>query len=185
MKALLAILGGLAVLTPGLAAERTLAVDKAHSRVEVAVKATVDSFVATLSDFDAAVAVDPEAGRITSAVFSFRFADVLTGKKDRDHEMLVWEDAEHFPDARFELTALDPAPAGGYVARGRLRLHGIDQRLEFPVTVTSDGLRYSIDGSVKLDTRDFGLEVIRKLLVLKVDPQVQVRFHLQGSLANL
>ena len=123
MKALLAILGGLAVLTPGLAAERTLAVDKAHSRVEVAVKATVDS--------------------------------------------------------------LDPAPAGGYVARGRLRLHGIDQRLEFPVTVTSDGLRYSIDGSVKLDTRDFGLEVIRKLLVLKVDPQVQVRFHLQGSLANL
>jgi polyisoprenoid-binding protein YceI len=185
MKALLAVLGGLAVLLPGRAAECTLAVDKAHSRVEVAVKATVDSFTATLSDFDATLAVDPAAGRITSAVFTFRFADLFTGKKDRDHEMLVWEDAEHFPDGRFELTALDPVPAGGYVARGRLRLHGVDRLLEFPVSVTGDGRTYAIDGNVKLDTRDFGLEVIRKLLLLKVDPQVQVRFHLQGVVASL
>ena len=184
MKALLLLVGGLAVLGLGRAAELPLVVDKAHSRVEVAVKATVDSFVATLSDFDARVSVDPDAEQIRSAAFSFRFSDVITGRKDRDHEMLVWEDAEHFPGGRFELTALEPAPAGGHVARGVFRLHGVEKQLEFPVTIIREGPRYSIDGNVNLDTRDYGLAVIRKLLVLKVDPHVQVRFHLQGVLAG-
>lgn len=185
MKALLILLGGLAVLGSGRAAEQTLVVDKAHSRVEVAVKATVDSFVATLADFDAQVTVDPAAGRVNRATFAFRFADLLTGKQGRDREMLTWEDAEHFPSGSFTLSSLEPAPSGGYLARGILRLHGVEKPVEFPVAIATDHRLYSIDGNLTLDTRDFGLEVIRKLLVLKVDPAVQVRFHLQGAVASL
>jgi polyisoprenoid-binding protein YceI len=184
MKALLFLLGGFAVLGSGRAAEQTLAVDKAHSRVEVVVKATVDSFVAKLSDYDVSVTVDPDQGRVCGATFAFRFADLFTGKADRDREMLSWEDAAHFPTGTFTLSALEPAPTGGYTARGLLRLHGVEKAVEFPVAVATDHRLYSIDGGLTLDTRDFGLEVIRKLLVLKVDPAVQVRFHLQGVVAN-
>ena len=53
--------------------------------------------------------------------------------------------------------------------------------MHFPIAVTSDGRLLAIDGEAVLDTREFGLPVIRLLGLLKVDPQVAVRFHLQGT----
>ena len=51
----------------------------------------------------------------------------------------------------------------------------------FPVSITTDRTIYAVDGRVVLDTRDFGLPKIRKLGVLRVDSNLTVRFHLQGT----
>lgn len=177
------LLSGLCLAAALSAAGQPLVVDKAHSRVEVAVKATVDSFVATLSDYDASIVLDSTTGQVRTATFGFRFIDVLTGKKDRDREMLQWEDADHFPGGRFELISIENSPASAHLAKGRLTLHGVTRELVFPVAITTDHPRIAIDGTVTVDTRDFGLEVIRKFVVLKVDPKVEVRFHLQASTA--
>ncbi len=66
------------------------------------------------------------------------------------------------------------------MAVGRLTFHGVTRDLRFPITLERDGPLYSIDGDAPIDTREFGLPVIRRLAVLKVDPLVHVRFHLQG-----
>lgn len=181
--AVLALL--VALVAPAVsAAPLPLAIDPAQSSVEVVVRATVDSFTGKLDAYVADISVEPASHQIVSAAFAFKFADVHTGKADRDQAMLDWEEVATHPDANFQLLRLVPSPAGSLLATGRLTLHGVTRELTFPVSVTHEGERYGIDGAVTLDTRLFGLPLIRKFMVLKVDPEVLVRFHLQGSLAN-
>lgn len=170
--------GLLAVALP--AAERNLVVDPALSRVEIQVKATVDSFVGKLAAYEAELTFDEAARRVTAAVFRFKFSDVKTGKPDRDAQMNEWQQTAQYPEAVYTLTSLAPAADGRLTATGTFRLHGVERTLVFPVAVTEDKSVVAIDGEVKLDTREFGLPVIRKFAVLKVDPLVTVRFHLQG-----
>ncbi len=164
------------------AAELPLAVDAAQSRVEVAVKATFDSFVGKLENFEAVIMIDPESGGIVRARFAFRFADVKTGNEDRDAAMHEWQDTPAHPEGVFTLGSIERDEAGtGLRARGTLVLHDRSKELVFPVSVTHDHDAYAIDGDATVDTREFGLPIIRKFKILKVDPEVHVRFHLQGA----
>ena len=174
------VLSGAIVASGARAAELPLKIDAAQSRVDVVVKATVDSFTGRLEAYDAAIIVEPVAGEIRSARFAFHFADVKTGKKDRDEQMHEWQDTPHHPDGEFVLTSLAKVD-GALMANGTLRLHDHAQEIRFPVSVSHEGGLFAIDGDAVIDTRDFGLPIIKKFLVLKVDPEVRVRFHLQGN----
>jgi polyisoprenoid-binding protein YceI len=145
-------------------------------------KATADSFVGRLERYEAVIVVDPETASadVVRARFAFRFADVKTGKDARDEAMHSWQDTAHHPDGIFTLAAIEQGADGGRAATGTLVLHGRSREISFPVSVSREGGLYAIDGEATLDTRDFGLPVIKKLLLLKVDPAVKVRFHLQG-----
>lgn len=158
---------------------RTLTIDKSRSRVDIDVKATVDSFVGKLENYEAKILVDPDKKEPVSASFAFRFLDVKTGKDDRDKKMHAWMDTPKFPDGLFTLESLTRKD-GALVAKGTLKLHGQEKALSFPVKLSQDGDLYSIEGEAVVDTRGFGLPVIRMALVLKVDPLVKVRFHLEG-----
>ncbi len=174
---------GLALLAPVLGAEeRALRIDAAQSRVDVVVQATVDSFTGTLAAYDADIRVDTETGAVAAARFDFRFADVKTAKAARDEQMHAWQGTSTYPLGRFTLTEIVRDEAGASHARGELLLHGVSRELRFPISVTREGARYAMDGDAVVDTRRFGLPIIRKFAVLKVDPEVHVRFHLQGEL---
>jgi polyisoprenoid-binding protein YceI len=176
----------LITLSPLAAADRPLALDSATSRVEIDVKATVDSFTATLPVYQAAIQVDGQPLHVTTASFRFHFADIKTGKSDRDGQMNAWQQSEKFPDGAFTLTSLTPATGGAnaFNATGTLQLHGVTRALTFPVTIsTGTGGRVTIDGAAPFDTRDFGLPIIRKFALFKVDPHVTVRFHLAGNVS--
>jgi polyisoprenoid-binding protein YceI len=161
------------------AAPETLVVDAAQSRVEIVVKATVDSFTGKLGAYKAAITVD--GGHVTATTLTFSFKDVHTGKDGRDEAMHEWQDTAKHPDGVFTLAALEPAADGRFEARGTFVLHGVSREIVFPVSVITDRTLYAIDGVATLDTQDFGLPVIRKFGLLKVDPLVKVRFHLQGT----
>jgi polyisoprenoid-binding protein YceI len=162
-------------------AERTLAVDPAHSKIEVVVKATLDSFVGQLTRYDAQIGLD-ENEHVKTARISFRFRDVETGKRGRDDEMHAWQQTDVHPDGVFILTSLESSE-GVFTAIGRLTFHGMTRELRFPVSINREAGRYAIAGEAVVDTREFGLPVFRKFGVLKVDPHVRVRFHLQGVAA--
>ena len=49
------------------------------------------------------------------------------------------------------------------------------------MTIVPSATAWSLDGEAVLDTRDFGLPIIRMFGLLTVDPQVKVRFHLQAK----
>ena len=162
------------------AAERPLSLDYTHSRIEVAVKATVDSFVGRLNAYELEVTLTDD-GSVKAARLAFHFRDVATGKEARDKSMHKWQQTDTYPDGVFVLTSLQPGDGGNATAFGRLTLHGVTRDLRFPVSINRDGSRYAIDGDAPIDTREFGLPIIRMLGVLKVDPIVHVRFHLQGT----
>jgi polyisoprenoid-binding protein YceI len=156
--------------------------DMSRSHVEISVKATIDSFVAQLQKFDLSVTATPQTDQIESAVFRSSFASVRTGNADRDRDMNEWQQTDTYPDVVFTLTALEPTASGKSVARGQLRLHGMDRSVSFPISIQTKDRMISIDGDIAIDTRDYGLPVIRKYLFLKVDPIVRVHFHLEGKL---
>jgi polyisoprenoid-binding protein YceI len=162
------------------AAEQPLVIDPAQSRIEVAVKATVDSFVGRLVAYEPEIVVADD-GTITRARLAFHFRDVQTGKERRDEAMHKWQQTETHPDGLFVLSSLGSGTTATAMARGRLSLHGVTRDLEFPVSINRDGSRYAIDGDVPVDTREFGLPAVRMLALLKVNPVVHVRFHLQGT----
>lgn len=164
------------------AADQPLAINSAHSTIEVAVKATMDSFTGRLAAYDLRMRADPATGAITATSLGFRFADLQTGNPKRDAAMLAWIGAAH-PDGRFELTRLEAGAGARLQAHGNLTLHGVTRPIEFPVAVTTDRSVYALDGEVTVDHRQFDIPIIRLMLVLKVNPLVQVRFHLQGALA--
>lgn len=172
-----------AVSVSGLAAAETLTINAEQSRVEIEVKATVDSFTGKLKHYQADVEVAD--GHVVSAVVRFRFADVHTGKDGRDEAMHDWQETGKYPDGVFTLASLEPAAEGRMKAHGTLQFHGVTRELVFPVSVITDRNLYAIDGVATLDTREFGLPVIRKFGLLKVDPLVKVRFHLQGAAKKL
>jgi polyisoprenoid-binding protein YceI len=157
--------------------------ERAESHIDIAVKSTLNSFVARLEDFDVAITLDPESGRVETTAFHADLSAVKTGRADRDHNMSVWLQTKEFPHVVFELRAVDRGPNGALTARGRFQLHGQLHDIRFPVTVTVNRGLTTIDGTATLDTQDFGLPIIR-FWVLTVDPVVRIHFHLQGSLAR-
>ncbi len=160
-----------------------LVLDHGESHVDMAVKSTLTSFVARLENFDVAITLDPESGRVESTAFHADLSAVKTGRADRDHNMGVWLQTDKFPQVIFELKAVDRDPNGALTAHGRLQLHGQQHDIFFPVTISVSRRLTTIDGTCKLDTRDYGLPIIR-YFVLTVDPVVPVHFHLQGSLTR-
>jgi polyisoprenoid-binding protein YceI len=160
-----------------------LVLDKAQSRIEYTVKATMDSFTGKLTTYDLDLQYDPATpAKISRAEVRFRFTDLRSDNAKRDRDMRTWQSTEQFPECIFTLTALEPAAtAGRFTARGQFIFHGMTRDLVFPVSLSrsEDGL-HVIDGEARIDTRDFGLPIIRKFGLLKVDPVVVVTLHLQA-----
>ncbi len=159
-----------------------LVLDRERSEIEVEMRGTFGSFTGRLQAFEVAVSIDPTGPTVERAELEFKFADLRTGRPRRDRDMLEWEDANHHPDVRFRLERLEVTPGVPARARGSLTLHRVEHNVVFPVTLLADGAACSIDGEVNLDYRDYGLPVIRKFFMLKVDPHLRVRFHLQGRM---
>lgn len=168
------------------AAPRPISIDAAHSSIAVDVRATGDSFTATLAQFTATLVANDaspaSAGPVSSAEVSFRVSDIKTGNDKRDRKMIAWFEAEQFPEGRFSLTKLTrEGSSDRYVATGTLTLHGQEQPIEFPVTAAQTGGVWNFNGEATLDTRDFKLPIIRLFGLLTVDSKVKVRFHLQAK----
>jgi len=161
-----------------LAAEHPMKVDPSRSFVEADVDAT-KNFTAHLDRYDAKLTVD-EAGKIKTAVFAFKFADLKSGNDARDADMIKWLGGGD-PAARFELGNLAVTPDGQGQASGRLTFHGVTERVEFPINLAKVDGSYIVTGETTIDYRDWNLKVIRKALLFTVSPEVKIRFKLTGT----
>jgi len=163
------------------AGETPLAIDTSHSHIEAIITSAMENFTANLTAYDTIISVDPVEKRVGSAVLKFRFADIKTGNEKRDSTMRAWQQTDQFPECVYVLDALLPAGGGSFKARGKFILHGITKDLTIPVTISfANTDTCMIDGDVALDTTAFGLPPIRQYVLLKVNPTLQVKFHLEG-----
>lgn len=162
------------------AADRALKVDPDRSYVDVDVSVTVDSFTARLEKYEATLLLD-EKGRVKQGgTFAFKFADLKTGKPDRDQAMIEWLGGGE-PTGVFKLGILAVTPSGQGQVTGNLTFNNKTSLVEFPVNMTQAEGAYVINGEATVDYRNWDLKVIRKGFVIKVDPRVKVRFKLTGN----
>lgn len=168
----------LALLLPwsALAADHPLKVDKTRSFIDVDGQSTLRDFTGHLDTYEARLVTD-DAGRIKSATLAFKFTDLKTGDQKRDADMIKWLGGG-VPEGRFELGILALAPDGQGQATGKLTLHGQAQLVEFPVNVLRADDTYTITGGTTINYTNWGLKIIRKVGLLKVDPEVKIRFKL-------
>jgi polyisoprenoid-binding protein YceI len=184
MKRLLAALVVSAFTLQLSAADRSLVIDKTQSRIEFDVQSTLHDFTGKLPAYEIDILADPASSAITKAQLQFRIRDLRTGDEKRDRDLLKWENEDRFPAVIFTLEKIDSAGTKAN-AHGHLLLHGTSKPLSFPVTIASEDKKsFSIEGDTTLDTREFGLPIYRKYGLLRVDPFVKVRFHLQGKLQS-
>lgn len=169
-----AFLSAAPVATP--TADHVLKADRTRSFIEVDVKSTAKNFTARLDNYEAKLTAD-DAGKVKSAVITFKFTDLKTGEVERDAEMIKWLGGGS-PEGRFDLGILALAPDGQGQVTGKLTMHGETQLVEFPVNSQRTTDTFVVNGGVTVDYRNWGLKVIKKALVLKVDPEVRVRFKL-------
>ena len=163
------------------AADRALKIDKTRSYVDVDVKATAGSFTGRLENYDTEFRVDAN-GKIKTATLAFKFTDLKTGKTDRDAKMIEWLGGG-IPEGKFEVGILAIAPDGQGQVTGKLTMHGLSERVEFPVNVTQTDGTYVVIGEATIDSQQWALKIIRLALVMKVDPLVKVRFKFTGTLS--
>jgi polyisoprenoid-binding protein YceI len=69
------------------------------------------------------------------------------------------------------------------VAKGKLKFHGTERDVSFPVKIKLEQGILTAEGAATLDTRDYGLPIYRRFLVFSVNPIVHVRFRVTGRLA--
>lgn len=151
--------------------------------MDVDVKVTVDSFVGSLSNYDAVIAYDPAKSLVTATKLSFNFNDVKTGKEKRDKKMHVWQETEKFPDGVFTLEKIEAAGDGkSFNVSGNLFFHGMNLPLSFPLTVQRKLTTLTFAGEAVVDTEAYGLPILKMMGMIKVDPKVKIRFELVGSL---
>jgi polyisoprenoid-binding protein YceI len=174
----------LAFLLPlvAFAAERPLKIDRSRSYIEVDVKNTLRNFTAHLDVYDIRVNVD-DAGKIKNAVLEFKFADLRTGDDQRNAAMLKWLGGGD-ATGKFELGILALAPDGQGQVTGKLSFHNSSKLIEFPINVARSDADYTITGSPSIDYREWDLKVIKTGFVLKVGPDLTIRFKLVGAPAE-
>lgn len=73
-----------------------------------------------------------------------------------------WLDAEQFPTISYSCTEV-ARDGDNWVAKGKLTLHGVTQPAEIPFVYTQDGGHTVLTGSLKLNRRDYGMDMPSKV----------------------
>lgn len=161
--------------------EATVEPVKSYIRVQVSASPP-HQFTCELTGFDLELRLDPEAHSISASTLTFPFEKLVSGNAKRDRKMNKWMEVAQHPDIQFKLDNIAQT-AEGTRAQGMLRMHGVEQAIEFPCEWKAAQGVFSIDGHYTLDHRQWGLPKIR-LLVFTVKPELEISFHLEGTYAS-
>ena len=180
MKTKLPALLGLMLGVAGGVSAATLEVDAGQSRIQVDAKATGHGFTGVLEKYTLKGAGD--GGTLDPAALDLRwnFADLKTGDTKRDAEMIKWlGGGSSLGSFKFVKSWTDAQ--GATQAQGTLTIHGVSKTVAFPYTAKKAGDKVTLDGKVSIDYQNFNLPVVRAMLVMTVDPQLVVGFHVVGK----
>jgi polyisoprenoid-binding protein YceI len=158
----------------------TLEVDKSRSKIQVDAKATGHDFTGTLTDYKVEATGDTAKLKPQSLALTWNFSDLQTADNGRDAEMLKWLGGGA-PKGSFKFVKFWTDKSGDKAA-GVLTIHGVAKTVYFPFTVKKDGEWVTASGNLEIDYKDFGLPIVRAMLVMTVDPKLTLDFQLTGKI---
>lgn len=96
-----------------------------------------------------------ESGQTGTVVVDIDLASLTVGAVSDQAKGPEFLDIATHPKARFTADLI--RDAAGYTAMGTLSLHGVEQPLTLPFTLTITGDTAAVAGEISLDRRDFGI----------------------------
>jgi polyisoprenoid-binding protein YceI len=114
----------------------------------------------------------------TNAVVSVPLGGLSTGIALRDKHMKEkYLETDKYPNA--ELTvARSAVKEGSGSAQGTMKIHGQSKPVTFSYNAKKSGSGYAVDGTVRVNIKDFGIEVPSYLgVTVKPDVEVAVKFN--------
>lgn len=105
---------------------------------------------------------------------------LTSGNAVQDREMWKLLDSRRDPIVRADLRDLRPNDMKSYAASGEITLCGRPRRYEGTLDIVCDAHEVTIEGSLRVDIRDFGI-VPPRFLMFSVQPEVTIRLHLVAS----
>ena len=164
-----------------LNAETRILVPDDQSSVTARVGSTVHDFTVAVKEYTLQAETGP-GGDIRSGIFTAPVGKVDSDDKSRDKDMYKWAEETKHPTITYSVASFAYDAKGQATAKGTLSWHGVSKQLDVPVVITRKDGKVAIDASFKLDHRDWGLPKIRNMLVLTVEPVMDVTIHLSGTL---
>jgi hypothetical protein len=115
----------------------------------------------------------------------FPVESLKSGNAMQDREMYKLVDSQRFPRVTADLKELQPGSSPGtYTAAGDVALAGRGRRYSGDLTFAENGDTVTIEGSLNVDIRDFGLKPPTLLGIIKVEPVVAVHLVLVARRAG-
>lgn len=96
-------------------------------------------------------------------------------------QSIDWFHTEAYPEARFQLTGLTPAPSGGYQATGDLTIKGVTIPVATDVTLTGGEESLTAAGRISFQRTAFKLGIGFSSLFNTVGDEIIVSFSLTGE----
>ena len=171
------------LLVPGvpLAQERGWKTDAATSRLGFAATVEKSAVPGVFKEFEARVYLDskrPGASRLDVTVV-MKSADMNDSEVNGTIRGAEWFDVVRFPRAEFHATDIQQTAAGRYVARGTLRLKGVQQPVEVPFNWVQSDDAAQMDGELIIRRGAFGIGTGEWAATTLVGPDVKVGFSLR------
>ena len=148
-------------------------IDPAHSAAEFKVKHMMISNVkGKFTGLSGVLKLDEADPTRSSVEASIHVATLNTGDAQRDGHLKSADffDAEKFPTLTFKSTKVATGGEGDYAVTGDLTMHGVTKSVTFAVEDPSEpgkdpwgNLRIGLSATTKINRKDFGLDLERRL----------------------
>ncbi len=190
----------LAAALPVLGKESSRLALRTESTLSINGTSTVHAWHAKASTFQVSFAVDPArwpadatdlpaiekaiaAGVVDSVAISVDVKSMHSGKDGLDKNMYKALKAEQHPKILCWITGYETKTAANgalsIVARGRLKVAGVEKQIEIPAATTREGDALRMKGSVVVKMTDFGIKPpVMMMGTIKTGNEVTVGFDL-------
>jgi polyisoprenoid-binding protein YceI len=150
--------GALLLSVPGLlfAGPAQWALVSADSQLTFSAFYEEEELPGRFTTFTARLEVDEATGNPSALFVEVEIGSADMNDREINAEIVEpdWFDAQAFPTASYESRDVQPAE-NGFLARGRLRIKGIEQALELPLDWRPEGATATLSGSVTLSRQAF------------------------------
>jgi polyisoprenoid-binding protein YceI len=176
----------LALALPAAAAEQTLRLDPAATKIGFTLGATLHTADGSVSLASGEIRFDVESGAASGEiVIDAKSASTGLASRDRNMHADVLESEKHprivFRPQRLALLRRDAASADVELS-GVLEMHGEEHPLVLPARVSFAGERVAIEAGFRVPYVDWGMADY-STLILRVDRYVDVTLASEGRLA--
>jgi len=177
------VLASLLGLSVAATAATLLKTDPAKSSVSAVFKQMNVPVEAKFKKFNIAIDYNPATPDASKATVDIDTASIDIGDPEYNKEVAKkeWFNAAQFPKATFVSSGIKAAGAGKLTVTGKLNIKGKATDVTFPLSVKSEGGKYTFDGALPIKRLTYNIGEGEWKDTSMVADEVTIKFHVAAQ----